>query len=325
MENKKYHLSKGNNLGQNQYLQKDENLTSFVFQGTIQNIYNDPEIIWQALHTTNYYAVLQNSNEFKEWAKTEEAEDCTKMEYLKKVLSFMPNEILGQVKIYIENKKKEDLPLLTIIENLYKSSLNPKDVYPIEISEGFAKLENRKVLLHNIPLPTSADEIDSRKDLGFLASEWFGKLEHRKEDRFCASFMKYNGLEPKISKNEGMPQLTFIFDAESEGLKNLLKVDLFQYCRDKQNNNLDNYTKKEINFLENLLQWSCGAMSISKKEPTWVAVPGGVSSDYVIGIIANNIEENSKEMETAIQIAQKFNVPLLKPDLTVIYGNILNV
>ena len=66
-------------------------------------------------------------------------------------------------------------------------------------------------------------------------------------------------------------------------------------------------------------------MSISKKEPMWVAIPGGVPSDYVVGIIANNIEENSKEMETAIQIAQKFNVPLLKPDLTVIYGNILNV
>ena len=59
---------------------------------------------------------------------------------------------------------------------------------------------------------------------------------------------------------------------------------------------------------------------MSKKQPTWAAIPGGVSSNYVIGIIANNIKENSKEMETAIQVAEKFGVPLLRPNLTAISG-----
>ena len=333
METKKYTLSKGNNFGQNQFMIADDSLNNYSYQGTIQNIYNDTEIIWEALHTTNYYTILQQSKEFKQWENSEEADTATRIEYLNKVLSVMPQEILNKVEIYKNNKKKLYSAILTKIEDLYKNSINAQDVSPIEFYEDLALLEDRKVLLHNIPMPSSIEEIEGRKDLGFLASEWFGKLEHRREDRFCASFIKSKGLSPKIEKTNGepkfdiegneikpAPQLTFIFDAESKDLKSLLRLDLFQYCRNKQNDKLDKYKDEEIEILETLLQWSSGAKNIAQKEQTWSAIPGGVSSNYVIGVIANDIKENSKEMEIAIQVAEQFGVPLLRPDLTAISG-----
>lgn len=324
MGTKKYYISKGNNLGQNQFRSKDDSLNNFSYQGTIQNVYNDAEIIWEALHTTNYYQILQESKEFKEWEMSDEADNASRIEYLNKVLSVMPKEILDKVEIYKNNKKKQFEPVLTKIEDLYKTSIDTKDVLPIEFDDNFALLEDRKVLLHNIPMPSSVDEVEGRKDLGFLASEWFGKLEHRQEDRFCASFVKHNGLQAKEKSEEEKPQLTFIFDAESEDLKSLLRLDLYQYCRNKQNKKLKKYKPEEIEILEAILQWSPGAESISQKRQTWSAIPGGVSSNYVIGVIANNIQEDSKEMEIAIQVAEKFSVPLLKPDLTAIVGNSLS-
>jgi len=171
-------------------------------------------------------------------------------------------------------------------------------------------------------MPSSVEEIAGRKDLGFLASEWFGKLEPFAETRFCSSFFKSSGLQPKEISDTGRakPQLTFIFDAECKDLKPLLRLDLFQYSRNKQNNNLSKYKPEEIELLESLLEWNTSNGYAAAKQPTWAAIPGGVSSKYVIGIIANNIEENSKEMEIAIQVAEQFGVPLLRPDLTAITG-----
>jgi len=333
MINKKYYISKGNNLGQNHFLFKDDSLNNFFYQGTIQNIYNDAEIIWEALRTTNYYTILQQSKEFKEWECSKEAENASRIEYLNKVLSFMPKEILDKVEMYKNNKKQQFESVFSKIEGLYKNSINTQDVSPIKFDEDFALLEDRKVLLHNIPLPTSMEEVEGRKDLGFLASEWFGKLEHKGEDRFCASFIKAKGLSPKTEKSNNQPkfdidgneikpapQLTFIFDAESEDLKPLLRLDLFQYCRNKQSDKLDKYKDEEIEILETLLQWSSGAKNIANKEQTWSAIPGGVSSKYVIGVIANNIKDNSQDMEIAMQVSEKFGVPLLRPDLTAIVG-----
>lgn len=322
METKKYFISKGNNLGQNQFLIGDDSLNNFSYQETIQNVYSDSEVVWEALRTTNYYKILEQNQEFQKWERSEEAENATRMQYLEKVLSVMPSEILKQVEQYKVNKKKRFETVLTKIEDLYKNSINTQDVSPIKFDENFAILENRKVLLHNIPMPSSVEEVEGRKNLGFLASEWFGKLEHRQEDRFCASFIKSKGLQPKECKieQESLPQLTFIFDAEGKDLKPLLRLDLFQYCRNKENNKLDKYKSEEIEILESLLQWSSGAKHVSQKEQSWAAIPGGVSSNYVIGVIANNVKENSKDMEIAIQVSEKFGVPLLRPDLTAIVG-----
>ena len=322
---KQYYISKGNNLGQNQFRSKDDDLSNFTYQGTIQNIYNDPDVVWEALRTVNHYAILQQSQEFKEWERTEEAENASRTVYLQKVLSCMPKEVLDTIEAYKIKKSEQYSSILTKIENMYKNSLNSKNVSPIEFDENTALFNDRKILLHNIPMPTSLEDVEGRKDLGFLASEWFSKLEHRHEDRFCASFFKSKGLEPKEDEKDKSPHLTFIFDAESEDLKPLLRLDLFQYCRNKENNNIEKYKAEEIEILEGLLQWSPGAQSISKSKPTWSAIPGGVSSNYVIGVIANNIQENSNEMNIAIKVAEKFNVPLLRPDLTDIVGNNLSL
>ena len=323
---KKYVISKGMNLGQNR-LMGSEDISVFEYQNTIQNIYEDEAILWEALRSTDYFKFINQSKEYNDWIETDEGENATRKQQALKILNVVPKEIQEQVDAYIQNKKSKNLKMLTKIEEIYKKSTSSKDVSPIEFDEDFAILDDRKVLLHNIPMPNSIDDIEGRKDLGFLASEWFGKLEDCREDCFCASFSKSKNIEPRenlIEKNKSS-NLTFIFDAESKDLKPLLRLDLFQYCRNKEKNNLEKYTTEEIELLESLLKWSPAATAVAKKYPTWAAIPGGVGSNFVVGIIANNIEENSKEMQLAIQVAEKFGVPLIRPDLTAITQTSLTV
>lgn len=301
----------------------------------MQDVFFDTNVIWEALRTTNYYSILKQNKEFEEWQKTEEADKCTKREYLQKILSIMPKEIIEQVEQYIEHKKAQNKPMLELIESLYKKSSEKSYVKPIEFADGYAILEDRKVLLHNTPLPEDITEMESRKELGFLASEWFGKLENMHEDAFCCSFTKHKGLKPQSLDDEFQPYfdidefkdvepepiITFIFDAECESLKPLLRLDLFQYCRNKKDNNLSKYTQQEIELLEYLLKWSPSAMSVAESQPTWSAIPGGVQSNMVIGVMMKHVKENSKEYEMALKIADLFNVPLFKRDLSVVNIN----
>lgn len=324
MENKKYFIVKGNNLGQELDVGP---LTDFYYRDTMQEIYSDPVIIGEALVTINYYPIIKQNKEYQEWEMSDEGEESTPAERQQRILAILPKEMIEKINDYISNKKQKYQQALSRIERLYKDSVQTENVLPIKFDGDFALMEDRKVLLHNIPMPSSVEEIAGRKDLGFLASEWFGKLEPFAETRFCSSFFKASGLQPKEISDNGRakPQLTFIFDAECKDLKPLLRLDLFQYSRNKQNNNLDKYTTEEIELLESLLEWNTSNEFVSKKQPTWASIPGGVSSNYVIGIIASNIKEDSKEMEIAIQVADKFNVPLLRPDLTVIVGNNLSI
>lgn len=324
METKKYYISKGNNLGQELDVGP---LSDFYYRNTMQEIYSDPVVIGEALLTVNYYPIIQQNKDFKEWEMSDAGEEASPTERQQRILAILPKEMLDKITEYVENKRQRYQQTLSKIENIYFSSITTENVSPIEFDEDFALMEDRKVLLHNIPMPQSVEEIEGRKNLGFLPTEWFGKLEPFAETRFCSSFFKSKGLQPKeINETENeKPQLTFIFDAESKDLKPLLRLDLFQYSRNKQNNNLDKYKSEEIEILESLLEWNTSNEYVSKKQPTWAAIPGGVSSNYVIGVIANNIKENSKEMEIAIQVAEKFGVPLLRPDLTAISGVNLSI
>ena len=319
METKKYCISKGNNLGKELDVGP---LSDFYYRNTMQEIYSDPVIVGEALSTVNYFPILKQNKEYQEWEMSDEGEEATPAVRQQRILAILPKEMIEKINDYISNKKQKYQQALSRIERLYKDSMQTENVLPIEFDGDFALMEDRKVLLHNIPMPQSVEEIEGRKDLGFLASEWFGKLEPFAETRFCSSFSKASGLQPKeISDNErAKPQLTFIFDAECKDLKPLLRLDLFQYSRNKQNNNLDKYKAEEIELLESLLEWNTSNEYVSKKQPTWAAIPGGVSSNYIIGVIANNIKENSKEMEIAKQVAEQFGVPLLRPDLTAISG-----
>jgi len=319
METKKYCISKGNNLGQELNVGY---LNSFYYRHTLQEVFTDPSIIGEALLTVNYFPILKQNKEYQKWEMSDEGEEATPAERQQRILAILPKEMIEKINDYISNKKQKYQQALSRIERLYKDSVQTENVLPIEFDGDFALMEDRKVLLHNIPMPSSVEEIAGRKDLGFLASEWFGKLEPFAETRFCSSFFKSSGLQPKEISDTGRakPQLTFIFDAECKDLKPLLRLDLFQYSRNKQNNNLSKYKPEEIELLESLLEWNTSNGYAAAKQPTWAAIPGGVSSKYVIGIIANNIEENSKEMEIAIQVAEQFGVPLLRPDLTAITG-----
>lgn len=137
---KQFTIGKGNNLGKNKYYQRDENLNSFYYRGTLQDVFFDTNVIWEALRTTNYYSILKQNKEFEEWQKTEEADKCTKREYLQKILSIMPKEIIEQVEQYIEHKKAQNKPMLELIESLYKKSSEKSYVKPIEFADGYAIL-----------------------------------------------------------------------------------------------------------------------------------------------------------------------------------------
>lgn len=322
MEDNKYSISKGNNLGQELDVGP---LNDFYYRGTMQGVFNDPAIIGEALLSVNYFTITQQNKEYREWEMSDAGEEATMSETQQKILSILPKEMLDKVYEYIENKRQKYQATISSIETMLNNSKNPLDISPIEFDEDFALLDDRKLLLHSIPMPSKADEVDGRKDLGFLASEWFGKLELFAETRFCASFVKSKGLQPREVSTDEKPKLTFIFDAGSKNLKPLLRLDLFQYSRNKQKNNLEKYTEEEIKILESLLEWNTSSMSVAQKQPTWSAIPAGVSSDYVIGVIASNVQENSKEMEVAIQVAEKFNVPLLRSDLTAVTENNLSI
>ncbi len=310
-----YTIGKGNNLGQNQFLHKDEDLSHFEYQGTIQNIFDDADILAEALQANNHIAIISKNPEFLKWEKTDEAENATRSEYLRKMFGFLDSETQNKVKLYIKQKQEKFKQTLSKIEEIFKTAQKGEKPEPIYFDDDMADFEVRKLLLHTVPFPTEMDSMISRHKLGLLASEWFGKLEHRREDRFCCSFTKSRGLQPK--ENAEGKQLTFIVDAGCKDMKQLMRLDIFQYCRNKAKNELDKYTEQEKQLLESLLEWSSNAKYVAQKEQTWVAIPAGIPSKYIVGIIASGVE-TAEEQEMALQIGKLFNVPMLKPDLTLL-------
>ena len=98
MEDNKYYISKGNNLGQEIDVGP---LNDFHYRGTMQGVFNDPAIIGEALFSVNYFTITQQNKEYKEWEMSEAGEEATMSERQQKILSILPKEMLDKVYEYI--------------------------------------------------------------------------------------------------------------------------------------------------------------------------------------------------------------------------------
>ena len=196
--------------------------------------------------------------------------------------------------------------------------------------------------MHTLPL-TGIDDVDiegieSRKELGIISSEWFGRLEKFGECRFCSSFTKSKGLsfiskeDGNVEKTESLifdePRLknsiTLIIDADSVELQQLLRLDYFEFLRNKEKDNLSFYTENELEILNSLYEWnnsresSDGVLSnlngssgsgqiAARMNLNWSAIPGGIYSSFVIGILSNTLESNP----IAKKAGEIFSVPVI--------------
>ena len=318
MEN--YTLKRGMNLGSGSILNDGFN-ESMQYNGTMKNLSNDIDLLWEGLRSTNYLEIIQNNTYYQEWLDYCEENDIetSRQDTFNKIMEVVDDNTRKQVNQYVANKISLIEKPLSHIENLFEECSNNGKPSPINVSSNKANLDERVLLLHNIPGVKNADELNSRKELGLIASEWFGKLESRQEDRFCCSFVKSLGVQPKDNTDQDK-QLTFIVDTEVQELRKLLHLDLFQYSRKKRAGDLSSYTEEEQKNIEALLEWSPTAGYVAEKNPTWSAIPGGIPSKYIIGIIAQGYNPET-DAELLKQIGDKFNVPVMDPSLNILYKN----
>lgn len=335
MEDKKYFISSGMNLGNSETLMDSIDRTQTYYRGNLTNILESDKVKYAVLRTTNFRQVLDKNPEYIKWLDSEEALEGGADVYMKRQIEFLGGQFDDIIKAKVDECKKRYSGMFEKLERIYQKVSDVGEAEPIEISDGYANFADRKLLLHNVPFTTDMEAYQSRKDLGLLASEWFGVLEKFTECEFCVSTTKTKGLEPK-PQTKTEKHFTFIIDAESSSLKKLLHLDYFQYVRKKEKGDLSSYTTEEIEFLDQLSEWnftkesddtiltninkSRNSKQVALDHTDWSAIPAGIPSKYIIGIIANGIELGTEDEKIATRLGKMFNVPVLTSDLEVIYG-----
>jgi len=238
-------------------------------------------------------------------------------------------------------------------EQIGKEKVTPLKILDngtVDISEG--------VYLHGIPIDSTYEEIESRKEHGLLPVEHFGHIESAGECVFCLSvtescdlekdcevkkrYTRYKNLSMFSEKSSVVPAIGFVIDKSATDRDNgKRQLDLFSYVKDKEA-----YMKKyqltndEVALLEFLKANSPNVENIVSgtnrdcfESFNWRAITGGVPSKYVIGIVINPeyLKEKAliesityeemleKVLKQAKMCSEIFNVPVITPDSKVIY------
>jgi len=205
------------------------------------------------------------------------------------------SKLIQDEKKYKDNVKR----LLTFLENIYltsnEKSTNEK-ITPFPIDEG-------KVLItqESIVHATSFSQLSGISRGGLLASEWFGELESENEGRFCCFFTKVNqnGNSNRVLHNG---TVYLYFDTDSPIAKLLFSMDYFAYEKMKSKN--PDLIKKiflpeVVELFETVIEpLSPGGVDMHNYSRTssWMAIPGGMPSQLVKGIMLSSKEENLDEM-----------------------------
>ena len=317
--NKNYKIAKGNNFAnENSAYLNTENTDDFYYQ-------NNPayQKWWNELDEKNL--------------------DPTANEVFQKQIECLDSSYIEYANSLLQQTKDKYTPFFNTLEQLYSNSLNGKPK-PLDIQGDTATAKNRMLLLHNIPC-NSYEDLQSRKDLGVIASEWFGKLEQCSEGRFCSFFIKKQGLNEKepeqetqqFSETQPSKMLTLIIDAEAPELQEFMRLDYFQYLRNEQAGTLDNYTPDELAILQQLDQWtnhdktddavlsrlngsSSSSIKAATNNPNWVAVPAGVAPNYIIGVMAHNFNKTKEDMEYLKNVSKIFGVPVIDEQSKILQG-----
>jgi len=198
------------------------------------------------------------------------------------------SKLIQNEKMYKEKAKR----LLTFLENLYLSS-NKKsideEITPFSVENGKVKIPDGSVA-H----ATSLSQLAGISKGGLLASEWFGELEFACEGRFCCFLSKVSQtnvsaiLERRIAK--------LYFDTNSPIAKLLFSMDFFAYEKVKADN--PDYVEKMflpevIELFETIIEPlspSGTNMYKSSRTASWIAIPGGIPSQLVKGIMLSSKE-----------------------------------
>ncbi len=327
MENKIYKIAKGNNLGNpNSTLQESQK--ELIFDPDLKRIFEK--------EATNFYLAglrsvvdysrlityMSVKNEkYIEWNKSKEAEDADAETCVKKIIECLDGAFDEKVLPILEKTKKNFEPMFERIKNEQDKVLKSGSPAQLEVIDGKLDFSNRILLEHSTPIGP-LEEMQSRKDLGIVASEYFGALEKFSEGRFCSFFTKV--------KNNNLHENTkfsFLIDTSSPALRKLLHLDYFQFVRQKEKNDLSMYSQEDVEFLSQLHEWtdksatadpilsnlngsSKQSTHVALKNTNWSAIPGGIPSKYIVAIVSD-IKETDYEFDHLKNIAKLFDVPVI--------------
>ncbi len=343
---KNYHLGKGINVGFRlvggqdaniQGLEYSDNLLDFFDRDVQDNIKflstNFKEQYVQAMKTPEWNSFIEQIR--KEYGDEEGEFNLTpeiqrKMD--KKRLKIMGEECAKALDAHILQRKAFWKPKVEYIEEIMGAAKNGNEQnkpLPQKSADGTLKGE---FLTHNFRFSEDVDEYYSRQDLGILASEWFGQGEFMSEGFMCSFFEKKDELKPSkdtfLEKDDigfpikaKHPNFTLILDASNPDLKKLLENDFFEYARNKENlENLSKLSEQQRSLFEAIEQDSQKSTVVAKAHPDWVAVPGGVPSRFIIGLVAHNLDISSPDFAMCQEAADIFEAPLLNSALDVVYS-----
>ena len=245
------------------------------------------------------YEVCKNFRDFDEANAKKYREGVSREVNLEKAKMFQDKadkitKLIQDEKMYKEKVKR----LLTFLENLYLSS-NTKsieeEINAFQIEEGKVQIPNGSVA-H----ATSLSQMEGISKGGLLASEWFGELESENEGRFCCFLSKVSQASGNIRSRRGIANL--FFDIDSPIAKLLFGMDFFAYEKIKASNpeHVDKlFLPEVIELFETVIEpLSPGGIDMYKSSRTssWVAIPGGIPSQLVKGIMLSSKEENISEL-----------------------------
>ena len=195
-------------------------------------------------------------------------------------------------KIYKENVKK----VLTYLENLYltcyKNSI-AEEITSFLIEDGKVQMSNESV-----GHTTHLSQMDGISRGGLLASEWFGELESEYEGRFCCFLSKVD----QTNKNNELLSIGtahLYFDTDSSIAKLLFGMDFFAYEKFKAINPDDvkkMFSPEVIELFETVIEPLSPGYYTSKSHPSWMAIPGGIPSQLVKGIMLSSKEDKLDEL-----------------------------
>lgn len=204
--------------------------------------------------------------------------------------------------------------LIKKIENFYLSlsALSNTYVNPMKKDEDNKIVIEKGLVNHRCS--SNISNLRTISNYGVLASEWFGILESENEGCFCAFVSRMKGTSYKLRGdlceddysrlNIGDNVLLF-FDSENEVMKNLLRLDYFEY-EDIKKKNPDNlseiYSQEEIEIFDELIEKLSPSgtnmrCDFDNKTNYWSAVIGGIPSFLVNGVCIKNNNYTDSELD----------------------------
>ena len=164
---------------------------------------------------------------------------------------------------------------------------------------------------------------------GIVASEWFGVLESEGEGRFCTFVDRIKPDDFSLAENVNFRRLNdssenviLFFDQENEVMKNLLRLDFFEYQRikrDEPEKLNEIFTEDELVLLDCINYFSKASFdfhdSNTREYYYWSAIPGGIPALLVNGIC---VKSNDHSLEYIERLSELF------PNAT-IFDGMLNI